>query len=362
MNGSGAGAAWPGLISPRGADRWIADRLEYVCVPDFLDPGECKRLIALARARPVGRQSVLDDTGDAWLAEIDARLCSIAGFAPETGGPLRVLYLEAGTEAPPAVAADESSWRCKVSIYLNDIESAGELRLGRSACVLRPRCGTALTARWADAGARDPRSEPIEMPVRAGFKAVLTKNFIELALEDSADPAPLPLQHFQVPDRLFMALRAFHDSQLGSAVDEHVPGYIENQALIPSRLLQLSEALQREVHATLLPIVERWSHRALAPTFVYGVRRYLRGTTLKMHRDRQGTHVYGVSLNVAQQVEDPWPLVIEVAPGHCREVLLQPGEMVLYESQRLLHGRPKPLRGDFYAGVFAHFRPRPAPS
>jgi prolyl 4-hydroxylase len=361
MNGSDAGAAMPGLASLRGADRWVADRIEYLRVPDFLDAGECNRLIALALATPRGRQSVLDGTRDPWLAEIDARLCSMAGFAPGTGGPLRVLYLDAGAEAPPAVAADESSWRCKVSIYLNDIESAGELCLGRSACVLRPRCGTTLIAKRTGAGAWDPRSEPSEMPVRAGFKAVLTKNFSEPAAAVRADPARLPLQRCRMPDGLFMTLRAFHEGQSGSAVDEHVPGYIENELAIPSRLLQLPEALQHEVHATLQPIVERWSQRALAPTFVYGIRRYLRGTTLKMHRDRLGTHVYGVSLNVAQQVEDPWPLVIEDAPGHHREVLLQPGEMVLYESQRLLHGRPRALRGDFYAGVFAHFRPCPAP-
>ena len=196
------------------------------------------------------------------------------------------------------------------------------------------------------------------MPVRAGFKAVLTKNFSKSA-EVRADPTPLPVQRCRVPNGLFMMLRAFHDSQLGSAVDERVPGYIENEFAIPSQLLQLPEELQREVHAKLQPIVECWSRRTLAPTFVYGIRRYLRGTTLKMHRDREGTHVYGVSLNVAQQVEDLWPLVIEDAPGDSREVLLQPGEMVLYESQRLLHGRPRPLCGDFYAGVFAHFRPRP---
>jgi hypothetical protein len=119
------------------------------------------------------RQSVFDGTRDPWLAELDARLCCMAGFEPGTGGPLRVLYLEAGAEAPPAVATDESSWRCKVSIYLNDIESAGELCLGRSACVLRPRCGTAVIAKWSGAGARDPRSEPSEMPPPTVFVILL---------------------------------------------------------------------------------------------------------------------------------------------------------------------------------------------
>ncbi|PWT74317.1 MAG: hypothetical protein C5B60_06905 [Chloroflexi bacterium] len=164
-----------------------------------------------------------------------------------------------------------------------------------------------------------------------------------------------PLHQCQAPDNLFMALRAFYDSQF-EYEDERVPGYIENQLTIPSQVLRLPKALRCEVHATLLPIVESWSHRALELIYVYGIRRYLRGTTLKMHHDPKG-RVYSVSLIVAQQVEVPWPLVFDVAPSDYREVLLQSGEMVLFEGERLLHGRPKPLRGDFYAAVFAHFCP-----
>jgi hypothetical protein len=52
MNGSGTAAAMPGPARLRSADRWIADRVEYLRVPDFLDAGDCNQLIALARARP----------------------------------------------------------------------------------------------------------------------------------------------------------------------------------------------------------------------------------------------------------------------------------------------------------------------
>jgi hypothetical protein len=33
------------------------------------------------------------------------------------------------------------------------------------------------------------------------------------------------------------------------------------------------------------------------------------------------------------------------------------GEMILYESHSVIHGRPFPLEGDFYANIFAHFEP-----
>ncbi len=48
------------------------------------------------------------------------------------------------------------------------------------------------------------------------------------------------------------------------------------------------------------------------------------------------------------------------ADNHCEKtaVYLEPGEMVLYESARVLHGRMEPLNGDFYDNLFVHFRPK----
>lgn len=233
--------------------------------------------------------------------------------------------------------------------------------LAKAAACWRPRPGTALIARRLP-GAWAPRFAPCEMPVRKGFKAMLVRHFTEDVAAPAFDAEALPLQRAQMPEPMFASLRAFHERHAASAADEHVPGFIESASRVPSRLLALPPDLQRDVHTALQPMVEAWAGRALLPTFVYGIRRYLRGTRLKMHRDRPRTHVYGVSLNVDQQLEEPWPLVIEDTHGHKHDIVLRPGELVLYESLRLLHGRPQPLRGDFYAGVFAHFQPASLPA
>lgn len=36
---------------------------------------------------------------------------------------------------------------------------------------------------------------------------------------------------------------------------------------------------------------------------------------------------------------------------------MEPGDMVLYESHSVLHGRPFPLKGRFMANIFVHFEP-----
>ena len=90
---------------------------------------------------------------------------------------------------------------------------------------------------------------------------------------------------------------------------------------------------------------------------VYGVRRYRRGASLEVHRDRFKTHIISAILNIGQSVDEEWPLEIEDHAYRTHQVLLNPGEMLLYEGGRLRHGRPTPFRGDFFDNVFVHFRP-----
>jgi len=43
--------------------------------------------------------------------------------------------------------------------------------------------------------------------------------------------------------------------------------------------------------------------------------------------------------------------------GIARNVTMEPGDLVLYESHSILHGRQFPLKGRFMANVFIHFEP-----
>ena len=337
--------------------RWISSRVEYECIPDFVSTEECRELIAGIRASRRARVGQAGGLIHPLLVAIDARLCARLGFEPSEGGALHSRYLEAD-ELPPA---GDGSPALSAYIALNDVEAGGEFRLGSSTCKLPAKRGSLLIARplsdhW------DPRFALGELPVRKGFKAMLVRHFGEESATPAFETPPLPVHHTRLAQPLYTRLRAFHDEHAERAIEEHVPGFIESAASVASRLAGLPPELQHDVHAALQPMVEAWAGCAVAPTFVYGVRRYLRGATLKMHRDRSHTHVYGASINIAQKLDSAWPLVIEDTQGRRHDIVLRPGEMVLYESRRLLHGRPQPLHGDFYAGVFAHFRPASLPA
>ena len=57
---------------------------------------------------------------------------------------------------------------------------------------------------------------------------------------------------------------------------------------------------------------------------------------------------------VDRDTDEPWPLCVEDGAGGRHHVVLEPGEMLLYEGARLRHGRPYPLCGASYAGIYLH--------
>ena len=62
-------------------------------------------------------------------------------------------------------------------------------------------------------------------------------------------------------------------------------------------------------------------------------------------------------INIDQDVDEPWPLEVLGHDGIARNITMRPGDMILYESHSVIHGRPFPLEGRFMANVFEHFEP-----
>jgi hypothetical protein len=106
----------------------------------------------------------------------------------------------------------------------------------------------------------------------------------------------------------------------------------------------------------LQPLHEAFAGVPLVPSNVYGIRSYRGGNTLEMHLDRSGALIVSSILQIDQDVDEPWPLVVEL-DGRRREIVLEPGQMLLYEGATTLHGRPSPLMGRSFANLFVHYRP-----
>jgi hypothetical protein len=71
---------------------------------------------------------------------------------------------------------------------------------------------------------------------------------------------------------------------------------------------------------------------------------------LAPHVDRNPL-VSSAIINVDQDVDEPWPLEVIGHDGIARNVTMVPGDLVLYESHSVIHGRQFPLKGRFMANV-----------
>mmetsp|Transcript_40120 Transcript_40120/g.72275 ORF Transcript_40120/g.72275 Transcript_40120/m.72275 type:complete len:371 (-) Transcript_40120:164-1276(-) len=90
---------------------------------------------------------------------------------------------------------------------------------------------------------------------------------------------------------------------------------------------------------------------------IYGIRIYRNGHILAPHVDRDPL-VSSAIINVDQDgMQEPWPLEVYDHQGKAHNVTVEPGEMILYESHSVIHGRPFALKGNYYANIFVHFKP-----
>jgi prolyl 4-hydroxylase len=123
-----------------------------------------------------------------------------------------------------------------------------------------------------------------------------------------------------------------------------------------SSLVGGGRELEQAIWNTAQKTLEGWTGQKLRGCSLYGIRVYTEGSILHTHVDRLPL-VSSAILNVAQDTDEPWPLEVIGHDGKAHNLTMEPGEMLLYESHSILHGRPFPLKGKYFANIFVHFEP-----
>jgi len=123
-----------------------------------------------------------------------------------------------------------------------------------------------------------------------------------------------------------------------------------------TRLRGAGSNLKGKIWNAAKDTIQEWTGVELTECSLYGIRVYTEGSILATHVDRMPL-VSSAILNVAQDTDEPWPIEVYAHDGRAYNVTMEPGDMVLYESHSVLHGRPFPLKGRYYANVFIHFEP-----
>mmetsp|Transcript_28353 Transcript_28353/g.42756 ORF Transcript_28353/g.42756 Transcript_28353/m.42756 type:complete len:530 (+) Transcript_28353:181-1770(+) len=122
------------------------------------------------------------------------------------------------------------------------------------------------------------------------------------------------------------------------------------------RLRGAGSKLKNRIWNAAQSTIEEWTGQELTKCSLYGIRVYTEGSVLATHVDRMPL-VSSAIINVDQDVDEPWPIEVYGHDGKAYNVTMEPGDMILYESHSVLHGRPFPLKGRYYANIFVHFEP-----
>ncbi len=158
----------------------------------------------------------------------------------------------------------------------------------------------------------------------------------------------------KTPTAVHRALRQAYDARVGHHIAERA-----DEAYLPTGdpdFIDIDD-IKGPFSFALQSMHEDWSGVQLQPSAVYGLRVYREGQTLLEHTDTLETHVISSIVHIAHDTDEPWPLWFRDLRGDEHELVLEEGEMLLYESARCPHARPEPLKGTSYCSLFVHYRP-----
>ena len=379
------------------ADQLDTRKAEFYTLENFLNADECDRVTQLIKSKlrpsaiassgtydPTFRTSRTCDLGvlsDPLIADVDRRICQMMGIDSSFSEIIQGQYYEKGQEFKAHTdyfegeqieqyAKEQGQRTYTFMVYLNEVKQGGETEFVRLKKAIQPKKGMAIIWNNLNAdGSCNVNTMHHAHPVGRGWKSIITKwfrtkgngtMFTKEPNEYIKNYTEIGFKKDKLDEGLFKKLLAFHSAHQNAKQSEHVEGgYIEVPGTTQpgSDLIELPEDLRDAIHASLKKPLEEWSQIKLLPTFVYGIRVYRKGSVLNSHRDQLKTHIISAIINIDQDAEETWPLVIEDNFYRKHNIFLEPGEIVFYESGRLLHGRPIPLKGTKFANIFCHFMP-----
>lgn len=174
--------------------------------------------------------------------------------------------------------------------------------------------------------------------------------------------SPLGFKKGKLPKDVFASLGAFYYNNAQNVVREEWKnkGVFVNWWETDVLFLQIPWHMKQIYQARLRTMVEEWAGVPVEQTVMYGLRQYTQGARLLTHVDRHATHAVSLIVNVAQgNLTEPWPVEVLDHADRLHEVLMDPGDVVYYESAKCLHSRNRPLSGPnaYYTNMFTHYKP-----
>ena len=191
-------------------------------------------------------------------------------------------------------------------------------------------------------------------------------NVAAAAMDILRQPIHLPrytkagFHKMKIPTELYDKLTSFYFSHDRHFEANDIEPYVNTGKVQTSFVALDSDPSLVDFAVDILqPVAEESSGVSLEFVVFYGIREYYTGNRLLMHVDIPETHVISAILMIHQvtNASDPWYLQVIDFEGKRRNISMDDGDMLLYESATLVHGRPMPFSGKIFANCYIHFKP-----
>jgi hypothetical protein len=208
-------------------------------------------------------------------------------------------------------------------------------------------------------------------------------------------PDLVPYYKFDLPEVFFNNLRRKYMKIREKSQNESIISIVFNQLEVGTKYIPIDETDLNILSELVRHELSRWlniSENELVQTSIYGAREYRRGSIIRWHVDPDETQPFTAIIHIADSrmesnlfgngesssnssnektcEEDldksEWELQISSTAmknsahdnSNIINVLLNEGEVLLFESARLPHARIKPLKLSWYSNAFIHYSPR----
>ena len=164
-----------------------------------------------------------------------------------------------------------------------------------------------------------------------------------------------------IPDALWTDLSLIY-SQLKHNIQEEPTENIKGIVSLLSQIMWIHhiDSIVKTIDNEIKPILQTWCKHELSLSAIYGIRPYVKGSTLAPHVDRKDTHhisailIIDKDLSCCMPVYD-WGLELQDHRSKWNTIYADVGEMILYESSICRHSRVTPFQGIYFRNLFVHY-------
>ena len=166
----------------------------------------------------------------------------------------------------------------------------------------------------------------------------------------------------KIPTELYISLKKYYTNHIYEKSIEDTSHDIDGVLKTKNqqaKLISITDKIITSIEVAVRPLLEHWCNCYLEQSGVYGIRVYTEGSVLHHHVGRVDTNAIAVLLQIDQDYQpgDDWLIELIDYKGKRQILKLFPGDMLIYEAAKMIHGQPWSFRGKSLANVLMFFTP-----